>query len=243
MFLWDPFPHGNQHGVREWGDDEMKKYRVLKGVAAVGAALLVTSLAASPASAATETFYSGPACHNVMRYELGTSLSRSRTGIGAEGGSSAGTSQITVYFGGFTNTAWAGSTAVDGPRSNGAGKFKIFFAGAVSGECAGQSYGRLRGISATRAMSEELQIESGTVDGWDMAAFSDPVTGGVTVTAEFDGYTFTSVFSEEQVESGEAQMLISEIDGESHLVTFDPSADSPLEVSLDETLPDPTSVR
>ncbi|MFC6354588.1 hypothetical protein [Luethyella okanaganae] len=69
-------------------------------------------------------------------------------GIRGTGGSTAGLSKITVYFGGYSSSTWSGSLHVNGPRSYGAGKFMVFWNGGQNGECAGQSHGSALNVGA-----------------------------------------------------------------------------------------------
>lgn len=187
------------------------------------------------ASAATATWYSGPGCHNVVRSETGATLSQSRTGIQAEGGSTAGLSTLTVWYGTATTAQQASKVTISDERSRTylPGKFRLDWNGAINGECTGDSYGRAlnAGSPGARQVSSGFAtIASAVVDGWQLAAVEE--TSGVTVSAESNGMTYSAVFSPQQIAAGAAEILITDTrSGESHLVTYEPDVEEPLRVT------------
>lgn len=217
-----------------------------RSVAVVAVALLSVAgliVSASPAHALTYTWWSGKVCHETVRTESGSSLSFSRTGQKAVGGYTSGTSRITVWYGTFYTQAWAGSAQLNSTTRNYApGKFVVHFSGAVAGECSGTGYGQALGLTSggMRAADPELpQLESDNIDGYELSASQGTETGTVVVSAEYDGYTARATFTEEQVDRGDASILIGDNNGNSVLVSYDPESSDRFTVASDTLLPTP----
>lgn len=192
-----------------------------------GLAVCTGVAVATPVSAASATWFSGDGCHNVMRTESGGSLYQSRTGIRAEGGSVGGMSTLTVWYG-DTSTTQASSVVEirdDSTRTYRKGQFRIMFDGARDGECAGESYGRLIDAGAIQRVSSTTDEEGQSAGEWHISASDDVSSGGITVFAGHAGATYSAVFSREQVNRGEARILVTDHStGESRRVTYDPRA-------------------
>lgn len=244
------------HGIwpRQWGfglqngGNLMKRRHGFMTVAAAAATLALATLTGAPAMAATAQWHYGDACHNVIRSETGATLSQSRTGVRGSGGSSAGLSQLTVWFGANSTTAWTSSMDQngDGTRGYKAGKLRVNWSGGQAGECSGKSVGTALNVGAPGSRIAEpvpesaTVLESETVDGVDVNASENTTTGVVTVSAAGDDFDTSAVFTAEQVANGEAQMFILSTDeSEGLLVTYDPAANAAIDVAPAEGLPTP----
>lgn len=211
---------------------------------AIGAFAIQSVLLATPAQAAVATWWSGKPCHGQWYNEGGASLTQTRTGQKAVGGSSGGLSQISVYFGSFGTSAWAGSAQVSGPRSYAAGRFKVDWAGGKSGECSSNSgYGQATDVNIPGGRSIDSQATQPTdavaIGDWALTATNHPDSTLVTVAASQGEYTISADFTDSQVTAGEAQLLILPKFGDSELVSYTAESASPFSIVPAETLPTP----
>ncbi|WP_146085153.1 hypothetical protein [Rathayibacter sp. AY1F9] len=144
-------------------------------------------------------------------------------------------SDLTVWYGDVSTTQTSAAVVVENTstRTYNRGQFKIDFSGAIAGECAGTSQGIAldAGAPGSRVAAPD-PVDAASVDGWNVSATEEPTSGGVTVSAELDGATYSAVFTDAQASRGEAEILITDHStGESHNVVYNSSEEVAFAVS------------
>ncbi|AZZ54675.1 hypothetical protein C5E08_01360 [Rathayibacter iranicus] len=138
-----------------------------------------------------------------------------------------GTSTLTVWYGDTSTTQASSIVEIrdDSTRTYRKGQFRIMFDGARDGECAGESYGRLIDAGAIQRVSSTTGDTGQPSGEWYVSASDDVSTGGITVSASHASATYSAVFAREQVNRGEARIVITDHStGESRRVAYDPRA-------------------
>jgi hypothetical protein len=216
--------------------------RVPVAIASILSAIALTAAATQPALAADATWFDGQACHNVWRTESGSTLSQSRTGIRGSGGSTAGMSRITVYFGDAATTVWAGEATVTNARSFRPGRFTIFFSGGKDGECTGKSYGTALDVSRPREGATPASAYAAELDNWRLRAEPRP-DGAIELSAARDERTHEVVFDRRAVANGAVQFEVGSGAARS-VITYDPARSERFSIEQNGTLlPPPVSAR